>query len=167
MDTVVLGGGCFWCLEAAYKRFEGVVGVTSGFAGGDAANPTYKQVCTGETGHAEVVKIDFDPAVISLDGLLDIFWKIHDPTTRDRQGADVGTQYRSIILYRTEEQKRAAEASAKAAQAKFKDPIVTEIEPLEAFWPAEEYHKDYYDSHPAEAYCRLVIGPKLKKLGLE
>jgi peptide-methionine (S)-S-oxide reductase len=167
MDTAVLGGGCFWCLEAAYKRFEGVVAVAPGFGGGSAENPTYKQVCTGETGHAEIVKIDFDPEIIAYEGLLDIFWKIHDPTTRDRQGEDVGTQYRSMILYRTEDQKRAAEASLAKAQSKIKDRIVTEIKPLEKFWPAEEYHKDYYDTHRSEGYCRLVIAPKLKKLGFE
>jgi peptide-methionine (S)-S-oxide reductase len=167
MDTAVLGGGCFWCLEAAYKRFEGVVAVAPGFAGGSAKNPTYKQVCTGETGHAEIVKIDFDPQIISYEALLDIFWKIHDPTTRDRQGEDVGAQYRSIILYRTEDQKRAAEASRKKAQSKLKDRIVTEIKPLGELWPAEEYHKDYYDTHRSEGYCRLVIAPKLLKLGFE
>ena len=167
METAVLGGGCFWCLEAVYKRFEGVLSVASGFAGGNAEDPTYEQVCTGETGHAEVVKIEFDPLIISYDGLLDIFWKLHDPTTLNRQGADVGTQYRSIILYRNEQQKRTAEASLARAKSAFKDPIVTEIKPLKEFWPAEAYHKDYYDTHPAEGYCRLVIAPKLKKLGLE
>jgi peptide-methionine (S)-S-oxide reductase len=167
MDTAVFGGGCFWCLEAAYKRFEGVLGVASGFAGGTVENPTYEQVCAGETGHAEVVKIDFDPQLIAYDGLLDIFWKIHDPTTLNRQGADVGTQYRSIILYRTEDQKRGAESSRKKAQSERRERIVTEIRPLGTFWPAEDYHKDYYDTHKSEGYCRIVIAPKLKKLALE
>ncbi len=167
MQTAVLGGGCFWCLEAGYKKLEGVVDAVPGFAGGSAPDPSYEEVCAGNTGHAEVVKVEFDPALISYPELLDVFWKIHDPTTRDRQGADVGPQYRSIILSRDDAQRQAAEASRAKAQSSFKDPIVTEIRPLEAFWPAEDYHRDYYERHRGEAYCRLVISPKLKKLGLE
>jgi peptide-methionine (S)-S-oxide reductase len=161
------GGGCFWCLEAVYDRIEGVVSVTSGYAGGTAKNPTYEQVCTGTTGHAEVVQIAYDPAKTSYEDLLDIFWKAHDPTTLNRQGADVGTQYRSIILYHDEAQKAAALKSIKKAQASFKDRIVTEIAPLGVFWKAEDYHQDYYNANKSAGYCRVVISPKLKKLGLE
>jgi peptide-methionine (S)-S-oxide reductase len=161
------GGGCFWCLEAVYDRIEGVVSVTSGYAGGTAKNPTYEQVCTGTTGHVEVVQIAYDPAKTSYEDLLDIFWKAHDPTTLNRQGADVGTQYRSIILYHDEAQKATALKSIKKAQASFKDRIVTEIAPLGVFWKAEDYHQDYYNANKSAGYCRVVISPKLKKLGLE
>jgi peptide-methionine (S)-S-oxide reductase len=161
------GGGCFWCLEAVYDRIEGVVSVTSGYAGGTVKNPTYEQVCTGTTGHAEVVQVAYDPAKTSYEDLLDIFWKAHDPTTLNRQGADVGTQYRSIILYHDEAQKAAAQRSLTKAQAGFKDRIVTEIAPLGVFWKAEDYHQDYYNANKSAGYCRVVISPKLKKLGLE
>lgn len=159
-----LGGGCFWCMEAVFERLPGVVSVTSGFAGGTTENPTYREVCTGTTGHAEVTEIAFDPAKISYDQLLDVFWQAHDPTTLNRQGADVGTPYRSIILYRDEQQKLIAEKSKLAAQADFHSPIVTEIVPLKKFYKAEDYHQEYYDNNPGAGYCRAVIAPKLKKL---
>ncbi len=166
-ETATLGGGCFWCLEAVYKRFDGVLSVASGYAGGSVKNPSYEQVCTGTTGHAEVVRIEYDADKISYPGILDIFWKAHDPTTLNRQGADVGTQYRSIILYHDEEQKRAAEQSVKEAQKGLTSRIVTQIQPLADFYPAEDYHRDYYDTHRSQAYCRVVIAPKLEKLGLK
>ncbi len=166
-DTAVLGGGCFWCLEAVFKRIDGVSSVQSGYAGGTTVRPSYEDVCTGVTGHAEVVRISYDPAKISYDGILDVFFKAHDPTTLNRQGADVGTQYRSIILFESEEQRRAAEASVKKHQAGLKGRIVTELLPLKAFYPAEDYHKDYFDTHRAAPYCRVVIQPKLEKLHLE
>ena len=162
-----LGGGCFWCLEAVFERIPGVTAVTSGYAGGTVASPTYEQVCTGTTGHAEVVQIAFDPSKITYEGLLDMFWKAHDPTTPNRQGADVGTQYRSIILYHDEAQKASALASVKKAQRGFADRIVTEVVPLGPFWKAEEYHQDYYNANKTAGYCRVVISPKLKKLNLE
>jgi peptide-methionine (S)-S-oxide reductase len=165
-ETATLGGGCFWCIEAVFKRIDGVLSVTSGYAGGTAKNPSYEEVCGGATGHAEVVRISFDPEKISYGEILDIFWKAHDPTTPNRQGADVGTQYRSIILYDSEDQRRAAEESRKKEQSRMSARIVTEVKPLEAFYPAEDYHKDYYDTHGSEGYCRVVIAPKLKKLGL-
>lgn len=165
-ETATLGGGCFWCLEAVYKRTEGVREVTSGYAGGETPNPTYEQVCTGQTGHAEVVQIEFDPNTISYAQILDLFWKAHDPTTLNRQGADVGPQYRSIILYSDERQKSEAEQSRERAQAGFSDPIVTEIKPLDTFYPAEQYHQDYFDKNPHAGYCRVVIQPKLQKLGI-
>ena len=165
-EKATLAGGCFWCLEAVYKRITGVLEVTSGYAGGHVANPSYKEVCTGQTGHAEVVQIEYDPSVISFDQILDLFWEAHDPTTLNRQGADVGTQYRSAIFYHNEEQRKAAEESKKAAQGSFSDPIVTEITELGDFYPAEDYHQDYYDLNPRAGYCRVIIEPKLKKLGL-
>lgn len=163
-ESIVLGGGCFWCVEALYERLEGVLAVESGYAGGTTENPTYKAVCSGTTGHAEVVKIDFDPAIVSLRELLDYFWIAHDPTTLNRQGADVGTQYRSIILYADEEQAAAAKASMEEAQRKFSKPIVTEVSPLKTYYPAEVDHQDYYQNNPNAPYCRFVIAPKLKKL---
>jgi len=160
-----MGGGCFWCLEAIFQRLHGVTKVVSGYAGGTTENPTYKQVCTGTTGHAEVVQIEFDPAKLPLEKLLEVFWAAHDPTTLNRQGHDEGTQYRSALYYTDEKQKQAMEASKKAAQKDFHDPIVTEIAPLKVFYPAEKYHQDYYnqnaDSNP---YCSVVIRPKLQKL---
>lgn len=162
--SIILGGGCFWCVEALYERIDGVSSVESGYSAGENPDPTYEEICTGQTGHAEVVKITFDPAVVSLDTLLDFFWEAHDPTTLNRQGADVGTQYRSIILYASEEQASAAKASMKRAQGRFKDPIVTEIEKLDTFYPAEKYHQDYFENNPNAPYCRFVIAPKLKKL---
>ena len=163
-DSLVVGGGCFWCLDAAYKLKPGVTGVTSGYAGGSAQNPTYHQVCEGDTGHAEVVKIDYDPAKITLDQLLAFFWKIHDPTQVDGQGNDHGTQYRSIILYADDTQKAAAEKSRDEAARKFSKPITTEIAPRTKFWPAEDYHQDYFAKNPNAGYCRLVIKPKVDKL---
>jgi peptide-methionine (S)-S-oxide reductase len=159
-----LGGGCFWCMEAVFERLPGVISVTSGFAGGTTENPTYQEVCTETTGHAEVTEIVFDPAKISYDQLLNVFWQAHDPTTLNRQGADVGTSYRSIILYRNEKQKLEAEKSKIAAQQHFKNPIVTEIVPLKKFYPAEDYHQEYYDNNSNAPYCQVVITPKLEKL---
>ena len=166
-EIATLGGGCFWCIEAVYERIDGVKKVISGYAGGDKADPTYEEVCSGSTGHAEVVQIHFDPEVISYEGILDLFWKAHDPTTVNRQGADAGTQYRSIILYDSEAQARAAELSKAAAAANFDRPIVTEIVPLSAFYKAETYHQDYYRNNPRAGYCTFVITPKLQKLGLD
>ena len=162
-----LGGGCFWCMEAVFERLPGVISVTSGFAGGTTENPTYQQVCTETTGHAEVTEIVFDPAKISYDQLLEVFWQAHDPTTLNRQGADVGTSYRSIILYRDEKQKQEAAKSKLAAQKNFKNPIVTEIVPLKKFYMAEDYHQEYYDNNTNAAYCQIVIAPKLEKLEKE
>ena len=159
-----LGGGCFWCKEAVFERLPGVISVTSGFAGGTTENPTYQQVCTETTGHAEVTEIAFDPAKISYDKLLEVFWQAHDPTTLNRQGADEGTSYRSIILYRDEKQKLEAEKSKLAAQADFKHPIVTEIVPLKKFYKAEDYHQQYFDNNTNAGYCQVVIAPKLEKL---
>jgi peptide-methionine (S)-S-oxide reductase len=166
-EVATFGGGCFWCTEAVLQRIDGVLSVTAGYAGGSRANPTYDEVCTGETGHAEVIQVTYDPAKLSYDDILDIFWQAHDPTTLNRQGADHGTQYRSIILYADEAQKTAAEKSKKKAQSKHHDPIVTEIVPLTQFWKAEGYHQNYYNIHSFEGYCRAVITPKLKKLKLE
>lgn len=158
------GGGCFWCMEAVFERLPGVISVTSGFAGGTTDNPTYEQVCTETTGHAEVTEIAFDPAKISYDQLLNVFWQAHDPTTLNRQGADEGTSYRSIILYRDKKQQLEAEKSKVAAQQNFRNPIVTEIVPLKKFWPAENYHQKYYDNNSSAPYCQVVITPKLNKL---
>ncbi len=166
-ETATLGGGCFWCMEAVYDRLPGVISVTSGFAGGYAANPTYQQVCAGGTGHAEVTQIVFDPAKLSYEKLLDVFWQAHDPTTLNRQGADQGTQYRSIILYHSEAQKLAAEKSEAGAQKNFKRPIVTEIVPFTEFFKAEDHHQEYYDKHSSTPYCQIVIAPKLEKLEKE
>ena len=159
------GGGCFWCVEAMFERTQGVVSVVSGYAGGTKTNPTYEDVCMGGTGHAEVVQIEYDPDAVSFEELLEVFWKTHDPTTLNRQGADVGTQYRSIVLYHDEEQKRIAERSKGEAADGFPRPIVTEIRPLEAFYRAEDYHQDYFAKNPNAGYCRFIINPKLKKLG--
>ncbi|WP_043589521.1 peptide-methionine (S)-S-oxide reductase MsrA [Geminisphaera colitermitum] len=165
-ETIVLGGGCFWCTEAAYQLVPGVKSVTSGYAGGHPRwqNPTYEQVCSGTTGHAEVVKVEFDPAVVTLDRVLDLFWHIHDPTTLNRQGADVGTQYRSVIFYATPAQKTAAEASLARANPEWGGKIVTEITALDVFYPAEAYHQNYYKNNPQAGYCRAVIKPKLDTL---
>jgi peptide-methionine (S)-S-oxide reductase len=159
-----LGGGCFWCMEAVFERVPGVISVTSGFAGGHTENPTYQEVCTETTGHAEVTEIKFDPARISYAKLLEVFWQAHDPTTLNRQGADEGTSYRSIILYRSEKQKLIAEKSKLEAQANFKHPIVTEIVPFTKFYQAEDYHQEYYDNNSDAPYCQVVITPKLEKL---
>jgi len=164
LETATLGGGCFWCVEAVYERLPGVHSVTSGFAGGHTSDPSYADVCGGDTGHAEVTQITFDPAKISYAKLLSVFWQSHDPTTLNRQGADEGTQYRSIILYHDPAQKLTAEQSKTAAQKDFHHPIVTEIAPFTKFYPAEDYHQGYYDTHAGQPYCQVVITPKLKKL---
>jgi peptide-methionine (S)-S-oxide reductase len=163
LEVATLGGGCFWCTEAVFQMLPGVKSVTSGYAGGTKANPTYKEVCTGNTGHAEVIQIAFDPQVLSCEKLLATFWEAHDPTTLNRQGADAGTQYRSIILYSSQAQKAAAEKSKAEAQKHFRQPIVTEIVPLTKFYPAEDYHQDYYRDNPNQPYCRMVIRPKVEK----
>jgi len=166
-ESLVLGGGCFWCTEAAYEMLPGVTGVFSGYAGGKEPNPTYEQICAHATGHAEVIRIDFDPAKVSLERLLEYFWKVHNPTQVGGQGNDRGPQYRSIILFANPAQKAAAEKSLAAAAAVFRDPITTEIGPLEKFWPAEEYHQDYFARNPTAGYCQFVIAPKIQKLGKE
>ena len=169
LELATLGGGCFWCLEAVYSKLEGVKSVAPGYAGGTKLNPTYEQVCTGNTGHAEVIQIDFDPQKTSYETLLDWFWRCHDPTTINRQGRDVGTQYRSVIFYKNEEQKTAATESKKDAEKSgmFDAPIVTEIAILPEFYPAEDYHQDYYSNNSNAGYCTYVIRPKLAKLNLE
>lgn len=159
-----LGGGCFWCLEAAYQLIDGVNSVVPGYAGGKTKNPSYKEVCTGTTGHAEVVQIDFDESKLSYQDVLDIFWAIHDPTTPNRQGNDVGEQYRSIILYHDESQKKTALESIKEVQKLWPDPIVTEVKPLDVFYEAEPEHHNYFVNHPNQAYCQVIINPKLQKL---
>ncbi len=166
-ETIVLGGGCFWCLEAVYKRVEGVTAVRSGYAGGSDPDPDYNKVCSGSTGHAEVVEVSFDNQLVSLKEILDIFWQAHDPTSLNRQGADTGTQYRSIILYVNSGEKEIAEKSILALEesGKYTDPVVTGLERLEKFYPAEDYHQDYYRRNSSAGYCRVVISPKLKKLG--
>lgn len=166
-EQATLGGGCFWCVEAVYRRIDGVVDVESGYAGGTKAHPTYKEVCTGATGHAEVVRLTFDPDKVSYRQILDLFWRAHDPTTLNRQGADVGTQYRSVIFYHDERQRQEAEAAKAAAQARFDDPIVTLIEAVNNYYPAEDYHQDFFEHNPSYGYCRVVIQPKLEKLGLD
>ena len=162
--SIVLGGGCFWCLDAAYKLLPGVTRVTCGYAGGAKDHPTYEEVCGETTGHAEVVKVDFDAAKVPLGQVLGFFWKMHDPTQVGGQGNDMGAQYRSIILYSDAAQKAAAEASKAEAQARFTKKITTEIVLLKVFWPAEDYHQDYFAKHPNQGYCAVVIRPKLEKL---
>lgn len=165
LQRITFGGGCFWCIEAVFQRLVGVKSVASGYAGGAVPNPTYKQICTGTTGHAEVVQLEFDPQQISYEKLLEVFWAAHDPTTLNRQGADEGTQYRSIILYENGAQKSTAEKSKAAAQSQFKDPIVTEIVPLKIFYKAEDYHQNYFNQNAdRNPYCTVVIRPKLQKL---
>jgi peptide-methionine (S)-S-oxide reductase len=165
-DVATLAGGCFWCLEAAFAELKGVEGVRSGYAGGQVPNPSYEHVCSGTTGHAEVVQIQFDPQVVSFDDLLHVFFTIHDPTTPNCQGADVGTQYRSAIFYHTPEQKAAAERVIAELEAEqlWDAPVVTELKPLDTFYPAEEYHRDYYRRNPNQGYCRAVIAPKVAKV---
>lgn len=164
-QRITFGGGCFWCTEAVFQRLKGVTSVVSGYAGGELANPTYEQIGTGQTGHAEVVQLEFDPAQVSFETLLTVFWAAHDPTTLNRQGADRGTQYRSVIFYENEEQKAAAEKSKKAAQPEFKDPIVTQIAPMTKFYKAEDYHQNYFNQNAnRNSYCSVVIRPKLQKL---
>jgi len=166
LQTAYFGGGCFWCTEAIFSRLSGVESVTSGYAGGRRANPNYEQVSTGVTGHAEVVRVKYDPSVVFYKQLLEVFWATHDPTTLNRQGADEGTQYRSIILTSSPEQLSVAEQSKRELEAsgKYPDPVVTEIEPLETFYTAEEYHQRYYELQPNAGYCSFVIGPKIEKL---
>ncbi len=166
-EKATFGAGCFWCVEAVFERLPGVQSVVAGYAGGTKANPTYEEVCSGRTGHAEVAQITFDPAVITYDQLLEWLWKAHDPTTLNRQGADAGTQYRSAIFYESEAQKKSAERSKANAQRDFADPIVTEIQPLKAFYEAENYHQDYFRVNPNAPYCQFVIKPKLEKLKLK
>jgi peptide-methionine (S)-S-oxide reductase len=165
-ETATLAAGCFWCVEAVFGRLRGVQEVVSGYTGGTVANPTFEEVCSGATGHAEAVQIRFDSKVISFAELLGVFWRSHDPTTRNRQGADVGSQYRSAIFYHDEHQRQIAEASRNEAQAAglWPEPIVTEIVPFSTFYPAEGYHQDYYRQNALQPYCRMVIAPKLKKL---
>jgi len=167
LETAIIGGGCFWCTEAVFEKVDGVKEAISGYAGGKNPNPTYKEICTGLTGHAEVIKILFDPAKISFREILEIFGDAHDPTTLNRQGADVGTQYRSTIMYLNESQKQTAEKWKIELNAKLQDPVVTEIVPATKFYEAEKYHQDYYDKNPNQGYCNFVIRPKLKKLNLE
>jgi len=165
LEKATLGGGCFWCLEAVYQDVQGVESVVSGYAGGDVPNPTYEGVCNGRTGHAEVVQISYDPHIITFGEILEIFWHMHDPTTLNRQGNDVGTQYRSAIFYHDEAQKEAARASMTAVDASnlWLNPIVTEIEPLDVFYPAESYHHNYFINNPYQPYCQFVVNPKVQK----
>ena len=164
-ETITLGGGCFWCTEAVFEELKGVEKVESGFSGGTVANPSYEQVCTGRTGHAEVSQITFDPKVISLKDLLEVFFTVHDPTTLDRQGHDVGTQYRSVIFYRDDRQKATAEQVVKEIAAKqiWRDKIVTQVAPFTAFYKAEDYHQQYFQRNGDQPYCRIVIAPKVAK----
>ena len=164
-EVATLGGGCFWCLEAVYEELRGVEKVESGYAGGAVPNPTYRQVCTGTTGHAEVVQVTFDPEVVSFREILEVFFTIHDPTTLNRQGADVGTQYRSAVFYHDEEQKRvAAEVVAELEESRlWNDPIVTEVAPFDTFYVAEDYHQEYYRNNGYQPYCQVVIAPKVAK----
>lgn len=164
LRTAYLAGGCFWCLEAVFQRLKGVEKVESGYMGGHVAHPTYRQVCGGGTGHAEAVRITYDAEKISYPELLDVFFTIHDPTTRNRQGNDVGTQYRSAIFYADEAQKNDAERVMKQAASHWRDPIVTQIEPAGEFYVAEDYHQNYYNENPNQPYCMFVVGPKVEKL---
>ena len=168
-ETATFAGGCFWCIDEIFRQQPGVINVTSGYTGGTTKNPTYAQVCSGDTGHAEAIQILFDPQQTSYEKLLDVFWTAHDPTQLNRQGADVGTQYRSAIFFHSPAQQSAAEASKAAADRSkhFAKPIVTEITPAAVFYPAEDYHQEYYRLNKRAPYCRMVIQPKLKKLGLK
>ena len=165
-EVITLASGCFWCTEAVFKRVNGIISAVSGYSGGSVDNPSYDQVCSGRTGHAEAVQIKFDPKVISLEQILEIFWYTHDPTTLNRQGNDVGTQYRSAVFYHSESQKDIALKIKKDLESKkvYSNPIVTEITPFKNFYPAEEYHKDYYDNNRDAPYCSYVIDPKVNKL---
>jgi peptide-methionine (S)-S-oxide reductase len=165
-EVVLFGGGCFWCTEAVFKMLKGVVSVTPGYAGGTKPNPTYDEVSTGRTGHAEVTRIEYDPAHVSFRTLMTVFFASHDPTTPNRQGSDVGTQYRSIILYTTAKQKEEAEAFIREMEASTREgsPVVTEVQPLATFYEAEQYHRDYFAQHPEAAYCQLVVSPKVEKV---
>ena len=167
LSIATFGAGCFWCVEAVFERLDGVHAVESGYMGGQIENPTYREICTGTTGHAEITQIHYDPAVISYETLLDWLWRSHDPTTLNRQGGDSGTQYRSVIFYHNAAQRATAEASKTAAQAHFDAPIVTEITAASTYYPAEDYHQDYYQHNASAPYCQMVIRPKLQKLDLE
>ncbi len=165
-EKATLGMGCFWCGEAVFSRVDGVISVTSGYSGGNKENPTYREVCDGNTGHAEVIQIEFNPEIVSFGDILSIFWEMHNPTTLNRQGADVGTQYRSVIFYHSEKQKQIAEEHIRVLTEEkyFEDPIVTEITVFDIFYPAEDYHQDFYDNNRTHGYCRFAIEPKLEKL---
>ncbi|MCF8307027.1 MAG: peptide-methionine (S)-S-oxide reductase MsrA [Ignavibacteriales bacterium] len=165
LETATFGAGCFWCVEAVFQRVKGVEKVVSGYSGGSVKNPTYDQVCTGRTGHAEVIQIEFDPAIVSFSELLEIFWSTHDPTTLNRQGADIGTQYRSAVFYHSEAQKESAEfyKNKLGASGVYSSPVVTEITKFDLFYAAEKYHQDYYDNNSSQPYCSFVITPKLEK----
>ena len=167
MEKITLGAGCFWCVEAVFADIPGVVSVDSGYSGGPIKNPAYREVCTGRTGHAEVVQVEFDPEVVSLSTILEVFFATHDPTTLNRQGADVGTQYRSAIFWHNENQKKEAEKARELAQKQWPNPIVTEVTEFESFYPAEDYHQDYYALHGEAPYCRAVIAPKMTKFRKE
>jgi peptide-methionine (S)-S-oxide reductase len=167
LEIASFGAGCFWCVEAVFENLDGVHAVESGYMGGEVKDPTYRQICTGTTGHAEITQITFDPAVITYETLLDWLWRSHNPTTLNRQGADSGTQYRSVIFYHSESQRASATASKAAAQKDFNAPIVTEITAVETYYPAEDEHQDYYRLNKSAPYCQMVIRPKLKKLNLE
>ncbi|HUJ21256.1 MAG TPA: peptide-methionine (S)-S-oxide reductase MsrA [Bryobacteraceae bacterium] len=164
-ETAVLGGGCFWCLEAVYQEMEGVLSVESGYMGGKTANPTYEDVCSGRTGHAEVVRVTFDPDITPFREVLEVFFAIHDPTTRNRQGNDAGTQYRSVIFYTSDEQRHTAEQIIREldAQRVWSNPIVTEIQPATAFYRAEDYHQEYFRNNPQQPYCSYIVAPKVQK----
>jgi peptide-methionine (S)-S-oxide reductase len=162
-ETAIIGGGCFWCTEGVYQLVPGVIKVVSGYAGGKTENPTYKEICTGETGHAEVIKIEFDPTKLSYRQLIDLFWHAHDPTTLNYQGNDHGTQYRSTIMYLNDDQKKAAEESMKAAAKDIPSPIVTEIVPLKKFYPAEDYHQNFANENPNQGYVCAIVKPKIEK----
>lgn len=165
MEKITLGSGCFWCTEAVFQRLEGVESAVSGYSGGKVKDPTYKEVCGGHTGHAEVVQVTYDPEKISLEEILQVFWKTHDPTTLNRQGNDVGTQYRSAIFYHNEHQKKVAEELRKKLDESgaWGDPVVTEITPFDAFYPAEDYHQDYFNENGSQPYCQFVVAPKVDK----
>jgi peptide-methionine (S)-S-oxide reductase len=163
LESITLGGGCFWCLEAVYQLVDGVKSVVSGYSGGFKENPTYREVCNETTGHAEVIQIQFDPTKLSVEKILDIFWVIHDPTTLNQQGNDIGTQYRSVIYYHSEEQKKIALASISKAQENFKNPITTEVKAIDKFYKAEDYHQNYYNDNPNVPYCAYVVRSKVDK----
>jgi peptide-methionine (S)-S-oxide reductase len=165
MEIATLGGGCFWCTEAIYKELKGIVSVTSGYSGGEIVNPSYREVCTGRTGHAEVIEIEFNPAIIPFSEILEVFFATHDPTTLNRQGADAGTQYRSVIFYHNQEQKETAESiiSRMNQENVYGKPVVTEVTAWKNFFPAEDYHQDYFENNPTQSYCQFVIAPKMEK----
>jgi peptide-methionine (S)-S-oxide reductase len=163
-EQIVLGGGCFWCTEAVFDLVEGVISATPGYAGGWSADPGYDEVCRGNTGHAEVVSVEYDPERVSLEELLDTFFASHDPTTLNKQGADIGTQYRSVILYTTDEQKATVEKFVDKLKADYSRPVVTEVGPLERFYPAEEHHQKYFEKNPGQGYCQVVVAPKVEKI---